>query len=283
MRFVILTGLSGAGKTTALHALEDVGYFTVDNVPPALWHTLIENVKQQGYETLVVGIDIRARAFLSTVEHFHTHLKKHYTPEIIFLDASDDVLVKRYNFTRRTHPLGEAPLSQDIAKEREVLSYLRANADLLLDTSKTSAKDLTNSVQAHFSDARVFRLRFLSFGFKRGVPVDADNVYDVRFLPNPYYDLELRPIDGRDERVQNYVFTPPTLEYYSELREFIRKQAQFSQQSNRSSYTVAIGCTGGQHRSVAISERLAADLKQDFETHIEHRDVQTALAEHAHD
>ena len=196
------------------------------------------------------------------------------------MDAADDVLVKRYNLTRRTHPLGQAPLSNDIAFEREALGYLRAHAEVVLDTSRRSAKDLVETLSRHFGRELKFRLRLVSFGFKRGVPIDADNVFDLRSLPNPYYDPVLRPIDGRDPRVQAYVFTPSTLEFYTQMREFIRELCVMARATGRSSYTVAVGCTGGQHRSVAVSERLAADFKDTFSSFVEHRDVAAALQEH---
>ncbi len=279
--FVVLTGLSGAGKTTSLHALEDLGFFTVDNLPPKLWPELVKQVKQTNQAKIAVGIDVRTRDYLSTVLDCLAELKDMgIQPTVIFLDAADDVLVKRYNLTRRTHPLGKAPLSDDIVTERKALGPLRASADLVLDTSRYSAKDLIEVLRKHFGQHERFRLRLMSFGFKRGIPIDADNVFDLRALPNPYYDPELRPIDGRDERVQAYVFQGNTFAFYTQMREFIRDLSQMAEHSGRSSYTVAVGCTGGQHRSVAIAERLANDFAEVFSTTIEHRDVELALAEH---
>ena len=280
-RVVILTGLSGAGRTTALHALEDLGFYTVDNVPPVLWTQLVEQAAGANYGKVALGVDVRTRAFLAT---FETSLKalrdQGLSPEIVFLDAADDVLVKRYNLTRRTHPLGLAPLSNDIASERETLEPLRARADTVLDTSRTSAKALTETLWRRFGGEQRFRLRILSFGFKRGVPLDVDNIFDLRSLPNPYYDLELRPLGGQDKRVQAYIFTPSTLEFYSEMREFIRNLTTMAGAAGRSSYTVAVGCTGGQHRSVALAERLALDFADTFAPLVEHRDLHLALEEH---
>ncbi|MCA9836668.1 MAG: RNase adapter RapZ [Trueperaceae bacterium] len=280
--FVVLTGLSGAGKTTSLHALEDLGYFTVDNVPPKLWPDLVKQVKEHNQSKVVVGIDVRTRDYLDSVLDCLAELRDQgINPTVIFLDAADDVLVKRYNLTRRTHPLGKAPLSDDIVTERNVLGPLRASADLVLDTSRYSAKDLIEVLRGHFGHNERFRLRLMSFGFKRGIPIDADNIFDLRALPNPYYDPALRAIDGRDERVQAYVFQGNTFEFYTQMREFIRVLSQMTEASGRSSYTVAVGCTGGQHRSVAIAERLANDFAEVFSTTIEHRDVELALAEHS--
>jgi UPF0042 nucleotide-binding protein len=282
-RCVILTGLSGAGKTTALHALEDIGFYTVDNIPPSLWPNLVRQALLAKQTRIAIGVDVRTRTFLNESEGSLQLLRgQGVKPEIIFLDAADDVLVKRYNFTRRTHPIGDALLSNDIATERATLSSLRAQADIVFDTSRTSARELTEKLWEHFGKASHFRLRCVSFGFKHGVPTDADNVFDLRALPNPFYVPELRAIDGRDARVQAFVFTPATLEFYSKMREFIRHLTAMAQGTGRSSYTIAVGCTGGQHRSVAVAERLGHDLADYFTTSVEHRDVALALAEHAH-
>ena len=281
VRFVVLTGLSGAGKTTALHALEDLGYFTVDNLPPALWPELIASLRLEGQTRVVVGVDVRSRAFLDGVESTLRVLQETgVKPEVVFLEASDDVLVGRYNFTRRTHPLGEASLSEDIIFERRALSSLRALADVVLDTSAFSARRLTDELRERYGGERQFHLRLVSFGFKRGVPIDADNVFDLRALPNPFYDPALRPLDGRDAAVQAFVFSPEGLAFYSELRNFVRFLALGARNTGRGSYTVAVGCTGGQHRSVAVAERLHRDLAETFATHTDHRDVDEALAEH---
>ncbi len=280
-RFVVLTGLSGAGKTTALHALEDLGYFTVDNLPPALWPELVASLRREGQTRVVVGVDVRGRAFLSGVEDALRALQDAgIRPEIIFLEASDDVLVGRYNLTRRTHPLGDAPLSEDITSERQTLGPLRALADMVLDTSAFSARRLTDELRERYGGERRFHLRLVSFGFKRGVPIDADNVFDLRTLPNPFYDPALRPLDGRDAAVQAHVFSPEGLAFYSELRNFVKFLTLGARNAGRGSYTVAVGCTGGQHRSVAVVERLHRDLAETFATHTDHRDVDEALAEH---
>ncbi|ADI13572.1 RNase adapter RapZ [Truepera radiovictrix] len=286
MRFVVLTGLSGAGRTTALAALEDLGYFTADNLPPALWSALVEQAQTRGREgeaaRLAVGVGIRTEAFLDRLPEALAQLQaRGIRPEIVFLDASNETLIRRYNFTRRTHPLGYAPLIQDIAKEREVLGELRSVADTVLDTSNFSARALTEELWARFGADRRFRLRLTSFGFKRGVPIDADNVFDLRSLPNPYYDPALRVKDGRDADVAAYVFSAEGMAFYTELREFVRLLAGRALVTGRSSYTVALGCTGGQHRSVAFAERLKHDLAEAFATYAEHRDLAQALAEHA--
>lgn len=281
MRLVVVTGLSGAGKTTALQALEDLGYFSADNLPPSLWRALLERAEQQGIDQVVVGVDVRTRAFLDEVPAVLRDLAN-YRPEIVFLDASDDVLVQRYNFTRRTHPLGQAPLASDIAAERRTLGDLRASADEVIDTSGLSARQLGETLRQRFAASRRFRVRLMSFGFKRGVPIDADVMLDVRSFPNPFYDPALRPQDGRDEAVQNHVFRGGGLQFYSELREFVRLMVGRASSTGRSSYTVAVGCTGGQHRSVAVAERLFYDLSDSFDSYTHHRDLDLALREHQH-
>jgi UPF0042 nucleotide-binding protein len=280
-RFVVLTGLSGAGKTTGLHALEDLGYFTADNVPPVLWPQLFSQVQRTGQERLAVGVDVRTREHLAGVGNALQEVRAlGVSPEIVFLDASDDVLVKRYNLTRRTHPLGHAPLSSDIAQERRALGPLRASAEVLLDTSNFSARQLTEELWERFGEDRRFRLRLMSFGFKRGVPIDADNVFDLRALPNPFYEESLRTLDGRDEAVQSYIFTPDGLVFYTELCSFAGFLSTQAAASGRSSYTIAVGCTGGQHRSVAVVERLSHDLAERFAVRVEHRDMELALKEY---
>lgn len=280
MRFVVLTGLSGAGRTTALAALEDLGYFTADNVPPALWDELLLQADPL-QPRVAVGVGIRTAIFLPKLTGaLETLRQRGVAPEVVFLDASSETLIRRYNFTRRTHPLGHAPLMQDIAQERVVLGELRAVADSVIDTSGLSARQLTEELWARFGDDRQFRLRLSSFGFKRGVPIDADNVFDLRSLPNPYYDPALRSKSGHDAEVASYIFTAEGMAFYSELREFVRLLAARAMVTGRTSYTVAVGCTGGQHRSVAFAERLKHDLAADFDTRAEHRDLALALAEY---
>ncbi|MEM7735362.1 MAG: RNase adapter RapZ [Deinococcota bacterium] len=288
---VIVTGLSGAGKSSALKALEDSGFFSVDNLPPALWQALVNEVCQvtSGEDVgedirVAIGVDIRAHAHLrgvdSALESLEASKVNSAQPVIVFLDAADDVLVNRYNFTRRHHPLHRASLTTDIAAERVALGDLRARADLVLDTSNLSAAELRKQLQGRFADAARFTVRLISFGFKRGVPGDSDNVFDVRVMPNPFYDPDLRPIDGRDKRVQSYAFSGDGEAFFQDLSHYITKLLAKAREQGRSHYTLAIGCTGGQHRSVAVAERLTKLLEDDVEVSLEHRDVSAALAEH---
>lgn len=278
---VVLTGVSGSGKTTALQALEDIGFYTVDNVPPSLWRALVERVGEGGGKGICIGVDIRTRAFLEGAPAAVQDLRNHgHDVRVLFLDANDDVLVRRYNFTRRTHPISEGTLTADLAAERRALEPLRQLADERIDTTLTSARGLTQSLWDRFAEGQQMLLRIVSFGYKRGLPPDVDTVLDVRGMPNPYYSEELRPLPGTDANVQSYVFTPEALELYSQMRMLVRTLAQQAENGGRSSYIVAVGCTGGQHRSVAVTERLAVDLAGTFRTQAQHRDLEEALREY---
>jgi len=280
MHLVIVTGLSGAGKSTALNALEDSGFFSVDNLPPPLWTAFVEHLSAESNVAIVV--DVRTRTYLQDVlQHLDAVKALGIHVTVAFLDAADDVLVNRYNFTRRHHPLQRASLTSDIAAERTALAELRSLADVVLDTSDLSTSDLRKTLQRQFASQAEFQVRVMSFGFKRGVPSDSDNVFDVRVMPNPYYDPELRVIDGRDARVQAYAFSGDGESFFQDLLTYVSALLAKAKQRGRQHYALAVGCTGGQHRSVAVAERLAAHLKHDVDVSIEHRDVVQALAEHA--
>lgn len=280
-RLIVLSGLSGAGKTTALHALEDIGFFAVDNLPPSLWAALADHAESEGEKRVAVSLDIRTAAFL---EEFEVGLKAldeaARDPVIVFLTASERTLVKRYSLTRRTHPIGDGTLSRDMASERVALEGIRTRAHRVIDTTDMTVNELAVHVRRTFAEERSFRLRLVSFGFKRGAPIDADLVLDVRALPNPYYEEALRGLGGTETSVQAHIFTPSGLELYTQLRNLIRSLVTLARDGGRTSYTVALGCTGGQHRSVAVVERLARDLAESFEADTEHRDLASALAEH---
>src|SRR5690554_4616953 len=274
---VVLTGVSGAGKTTAMHALEDVGFYTVDNLPPSLWLALVEG-GQYGERGLCISVDIRARPFLDQAPAALEELRERgYRPTLLFLDASDEVLVKRYNFTRRAHPVAAGTLTGDLASERRVLQPLRALADDVIDTTSISTRGLTQLLWDRFAEGRGLLLRLVSFGFKRGIPTDVDTVLDVRGMPNPFYDEALRPLPGTDTDVQRHVFSPEALELYHQMRMLVRSLAYLAESGGRSHYSVAVGCTGGQHRSVAVVERLSHDLAGAYRTQVQHRDLSAAL------
>lgn len=279
MTLIILTGMSGAGKTTALHALEDAGFLAVDNLPPSMWLRMAEEARDADRETLVIGVDVRGAPFLGVVPEAIAALHDAgFAPRIVFLDARDETLVRRFSFTRRTHPLGRSGLGEDMAVERQVLTPLRSRADAVIDTTSLAAKDLRMRMQRMVGDDR-FRLQLVSFGYKRGIPTDVDAVLDVRGFRNPYYEPDLRPLPGTDTRVQAHVFHQG-MEPYVRLREVTRELADAARVAGRGAYAVAIGCTGGQHRSVAVVERLAHDLADVFAVEIVHRDLKLALGEH---
>ncbi|WP_155298033.1 RNase adapter RapZ [Deinococcus kurensis] len=280
MPFVVVSGLSGSGKSTALRTLEDAGFFITDNLPPELWGAMHDLVQARGLTRVAISADARTRDFLSALDDSYLRLSRRREDlRVLFLEANDDVLLQRYNFTRREHPLGEN-LMFDFARERELLSPLRAIADTVIDTTALSAKELAAQILRVFRLEHDFHLRLMSFGFKYAPPRDADLVLDVRSLPNPYYDPALRPKTGLQPDVAAYALQGESSEqFYADLRDFVRVAAERARSSGRHGYTVAIGCTGGQHRSVAVAARLAHDLADLNVDIMDHRDMK----EHAHE
>lgn len=281
-RTIILTGLSGAGKTTALQALEDLGFFAVDNLPPGLWLDLVREARGRGENRIAMSVDSRTERFL---EDFETGLNalsdNSMAPEVIFLTADESSLIRRYSFTRRAHPLAEGTLSSDIRRENEALLPLKERAKVVIDTTDLSAAQLRSTLSRRYGDGETFRLQLVSFGFKRGTPRDADMVLDVRTMPNPYYDPLLRSLPGTEASVANYVMSSGGELVFRQISEFVQNMTRLAVSSGRTQYTIAIGCTGGQHRSVAVSERLRRELSQEFLVHVEHRHLEDALQEHA--
>lgn len=274
MPFVIVSGLSGSGKSTVLRTLEDAGFFITDNLPPELWGAMHDLVRARGLTRVAVSTDARTRDFLASLESSYERLSRRREDlQVLFLEATAEVLLQRYNLSRREHPLGEN-LMLDFIRERDLLAPLRAIADTVIDTTRLSAPELSRRVMELYRLEQDFTLRLLSFGFKHAPPRDADLVLDVRSLPNPYYDPELRPRSGRRPEVAAYVFQDPSGEaFYGELRGFVRSAAERARASGRRGYTVAVGCTGGQHRSVAVTERLCGDLGDLHPEITEHRDM----------
>ncbi|MCB1760325.1 MAG: RNase adapter RapZ [Gammaproteobacteria bacterium] len=272
MKLVIVTGLSGSGKSIALNTLEDLGYYCVDNLPLFLLSKFVEEMateKDPLFEMIAVGIDARNRAtYLESVESLLSRLSEQGVEhELIFLEAQDDTLIKRYSETRRRHPLSDDdhPLAEAIKLERQILGPFLNATDLRIDTTRTNVHQLRDLLRAHFSssDTQTLSLLFLSFGFKHGVPKDADFVYDARFLPNPHWQPTLRPLTGRDTKVADFLEqNPSVLEFKQDIILFLEKWIPGFQADGRSYLTVAIGCTGGQHRSVYLTERLAAHFKR---------------------
>lgn len=274
MPFIIVSGLSGSGKSTVLRTLEDAGFFITDNLPPELWGAMNDLVEAKGLKKVAVSTDARTRDFLAALESSYARLHRRQEDlRVLFLEANAEVLLKRYNLSRREHPLGDN-LMLDFARERELLAPLRAIADTVIDTTDLSAKELSDRVLKMFRLEHEFTLRILSFGFKHAPPRDADLVIDVRSLPNPYYDPELRARTGLEQDVQKYIFRDQESEtFYEEIRDFVRMSAERSRTAGRHGYTVAIGCTGGQHRSVAVASRLSKDLQALNVDVTDHRDL----------
>ncbi|MCH4168227.1 MAG: RNase adapter RapZ [Streptococcaceae bacterium] len=280
LKLTIITGMSGAGKTVAVQSFEDMGYFAIDNIPPTLVPKFIELIEPNDqYNKIALVIDMRSRAFFSEIQTILNELldDAHIELTVLFLDASDKELVARYKETRRSHPLSQNGLVVDgINKERELLQPIRQFATLLFDTSDISPRELRQKIQNEFKskDLQSFRVEMLSFGFKYGLPLDADIVMDVRFLPNPYYLKELRSQTGLDQPVFDYVMSQPASEaFYQSLIGLLEPIIPQYEKEGKSSLTIAIGCTGGQHRSVAFTERIGHALSEHFPVNITHRDI----------
>jgi UPF0042 nucleotide-binding protein len=289
---VVVTGMSGAGRSTAVAALEDLGFFCVDNLPTPVLSSTIEALRAAGVKRIGLGIDVRGRGFLSGVEEALGSMggSPGYRLEIVFLDASDETLIRRFSSTRRPHPLSttDEPSSvrdahavlDGVQRERALLAALRDRATLIVDTTRLSVHELRRSIVATFgpSGGRYARLRsrIMSFGFKFGAPVDADLVFDVRFLKNPHFVAELQKLPGTHPDVRSYVLdTEDAGEYLKLVEELLAFSIPRFEKEGRSYLTVAIGCTGGRHRSVAIAERLGQTLRQRLGLSIEvvHRDL----------
>lgn len=279
MDVVLLTGMSGAGRSTAARALEDLGFFVTDNLPPQLIHDVISIARDQQIERLAVVVDVRGGALFSQLEASLAHLRDvNERPTVVFLEASDDVLVRRFESNRRPHPLqGSGRVLDGLFRERVMLAPLRGDADLLLDTSNFTVHDLRRSIERAFDTATAARLHatVVSFGFKYGIPVDADFVADVRFLPNPFWVAELRELNGCDAPVNDYVVAQPgAAEYLSTYASLLNLVADGYLSEGKRYVTIAIGCTGGKHRSVAMAENLSVRLlKTGMETSVVHRDL----------
>ncbi|WP_077062091.1 RNase adapter RapZ [Streptomyces sp. MP131-18] len=278
---VIISGMSGAGRSTAAKCLEDLGWFVVDNLPPALIPTMVDlGARSQGnVARIAVVVDVRGRSFFDSLRESLTDLDaKGVTRRIVFLEASDNALVQRFESVRRPHPLqGDGRIVDGIAAERDLLRELRGDADLVIDTSNLNVHELRAKMDAQFAggDEPELRATVMSFGYKYGLPVDADHVVDCRFLPNPHWVPELRPYTGTSEEVAGYVFNQPGakefLDRYAELLQLI---AGGYRREGKRYVTIAVGCTGGKHRSVAMSERLARRLAAEgVETVVVHRDM----------
>ncbi|WP_406088734.1 RNase adapter RapZ [Kitasatospora purpeofusca] len=278
---VIISGMSGAGRSTAAKCLEDLGWFVVDNLPPALIPTMVDlGARSQGNVARIGAVvDVRGRQFFDDLLTSLDELEKRGVRlRVVFLDSSDDALVRRFESVRRPHPLqGDGRIVDGIAQERELLRELRGEADLVIDTSNLNVHQLRAKLDAQFADHDEPELRatVMSFGFKYGLPVDADLVVDCRFLPNPHWVPELRARTGTDSDVADYVFQQPGAnEFLNGYAELLRIVTEGYRREGKRYMTLAVGCTGGKHRSVAMSERLTKRLISDgVETVLVHRDM----------
>lgn len=279
-RLLIVTGMSGAGKTQVLQALEDMGYLCVDNIPPVLIPKLSDICRQGGDRTSRVAlvVDIRGGEFFKALSESLDTLKEMKVPyEIVFMDATDETLIRRYKETRRSHPLAaDGRILDGIKLERELLAPLKNLSQNVVDTTELTPRQLRKTISEQFSSEEnqvSFRIEVMSFGFKYGLPLDADLVFDVRFLPNPYYKPELRDQTGLESEVYDYVMNHEESEdFYQHLTGLIKPILPGYQKEGKSVLTIAIGCTGGQHRSVAFAHRLAEELKENWVVNENHRD-----------
>ena len=279
---VILTGMSGAGRSTAANVLEDLGWYVIDNLPPQMilpMATLAAENPGGGVTKLVAVIDVRSRTFFAAFRDALQGLRQMgWAPRLIFVDATDEALVRRFESVRRPHPLqGQGRMLDGIIQEREMLADLRSEADVLIDTSGLNVHQLSAKVTQIFagSGGPPLRIAVMSFGFKYGIPLDADLVFDMRFLPNPFWIPELRPKNGTDPAVSAYVMrSRGAAEFVDRVVDLMAPMISGYQREGRRYVTLAVGCTGGKHRSVAVAEALAARLNgEDVATFLVHRDL----------
>ncbi len=280
---IIITGMSGAGKTVAIQSFEDLGFFTIDNLPPALLLTFIQLMRDSGksMKRVAAVMDLRGGDFFDSLVDAIDNLLKEpkVSVTILFLDADNHTLVSRYKESRRSHPLSPGGLVLGgIKKERDMLMDLQGRANYMYNTSTIKPRELKEKIMSDFANknSNVFTVNVTSFGFKHGMPIDADLVFDVRFLPNPYYIEELRPLSGLDESVSNYVLqwseTQTLVDKLTDLFDFMIPQYK---SEGKAQLVIAFGCTGGQHRSVTLAEYYGKLLAKDNKTIVTHRDVKT--------
>lgn len=279
--FWIVTGLSGAGKTNVLRILEDWSYFCIDNLPPALLCRTAEMIVESGNICQVaLGIDVRGRRFFDEViPSLETMKAQGFVLRVLYLEAGTDTLVRRFKETRRRHPMAsEGKLLEDIQSERKLLDDLRGIADVIIDTSELKVTDLKNILEERILGGKKidhFNIYVVSFGYKYGIPLDADLVVDVRFLPNPHYDPVLKPFTGLDAKVRDFVLNREVTQgFFQRYFDLLTYLIPYYIEEGKSNLVIAVGCTGGQHRSVALAEKFNEALrKESLHSHVHHRDI----------
>ncbi|WLR50513.1 RNase adapter RapZ [Bacillus tianshenii] len=282
MQLVIITGMSGAGKTVAVQSFEDLGYFCVDNLPPTLLPKFLELMKESGnkMDRAAIVMDLRGRDFFESLLGAIDEMNKQewLTPQILFLDANDQSLVSRYKETRRAHPLAPRGLPlEGIKHERKMLEELKGRAQTIINTSTMKPRQLREAIIDKFANNKqnLFNINVMSFGFKHGIPIDADLVLDVRFLPNPHYIDSLRPLTGLNEEVSGYVLKQPeTQTFLNKLIDLLTYMIPQYKREGKSQLVIAIGCTGGQHRSVTLAEYIGKHFMEEYMTQRSHRDIE---------
>ena len=282
LKLVVISGLSGSGKSHALKCFEDAGYFCIDNLPPALLPTFVELCHQQGGEikNVALGIDVRERVFFSDLVGILEQVKAlGHSVELMFFEAREEVLVRRFSESRRPHPLLQhLPMLEGVRFEKEHLADLRRHADRIIDTSDLTVHELRELLAKRFGQEgtpRRLTISLVTFGFKFGVPVDIDLLFDVRFLQNPFFVPDLKPLTGEDPRVRSYVLTDPdAVAFIGQLEGLFKFLVPLFERERRSYVNVGIGCTGGRHRSVAIAGRLQESFAViGYQTTVTHRDI----------
>ncbi len=274
----IITGLSGSGKTTVLKAFEDLGYYCIDNLPTILVPQTLEILTTQTKITkIALGIDIREQVFINKFEEvFNLLTKKFHFVKIIFLYANDSVLIKRFKETRRQHPLKELSIAEAIETEKKILNNIKNIAEYLIDTSYYNVHELKKFIYENFStsDTEIFNINIISFGYKNGILLEGDLIFDVRFIPNPYFQENLKEKTGYDKEVIDYIFKfEKTKLFYKKLIDFLQFVIPEYKEEGKNILIIGIGCTGGRHRSVAIANKLYDDLKNKFPVTLKHRDL----------
>ncbi len=285
MQLFLISGLSGSGKSIALKVLEDSGYYCVDNLPADLLAALVEHLQHAGYSNIAVSIDVRSANSVHRLPHLLQQIKQQGVDvHVLFLDAQTDTLVKRFSETRRLHPLSDATIPANDKKARTLPECVSYERELLaeindighhIDTTELNANALRNWIKQFITvDRARLTLLFQSFGFKNGIPLDSDLVFDVRCLPNPHYDPKLRPLSGRDSAVVEFLEnSTSTQEMFKDIHDFVERWLPNFVADNRSYLTVAIGCTGGQHRSVYLAEKLARHFEHQQQVLVRHREL----------